>query len=59
MQIPLLQDLVIILGLSMAVLLVGMRLCLRAIVGFLVTGVIAGPHGIAVSTLPGGCCPEN
>ena len=50
MHIPLLEDIVIILGLSMVVLLIGARLRLPSIIGFLVTGVIAGPHGLGLVT---------
>lgn len=46
MNIPLLSDLDIILGLGIVVLFVCLRLRIPAIVGFLLTGVIAGPHGL-------------
>ena len=48
MEIPLLYDICIIFGLSIGVLLICHRLGVPAIVGFLVTGLIAGPHGLAL-----------
>jgi len=48
MHVPILEDIVIILGLSMVVLLLGARLRIPPIVGFLVTGVVAGPHGLGL-----------
>ncbi|WP_028583166.1 cation:proton antiporter domain-containing protein [Desulfogranum mediterraneum] len=45
MEILLLTDIVIILGLAVIVLLLFHFLRLPAIVGFLLTGIIAGPHG--------------
>ncbi|MFW5740703.1 MAG: cation:proton antiporter, partial [Myxococcota bacterium] len=48
MHVPILEDLVVILGLSMAVLLLGARLRIPPIVGFLITGVMAGPHGLGL-----------
>lgn len=47
MDIPLLQDILIIFGLSIGVLLVCHRMKVPIIVGFLVTGLICGPHGLA------------
>lgn len=46
MQIPLLTDIVIILGLSVVVLYLFQRLKMPTILGFLITGVIAGPYGL-------------
>lgn len=46
MHIPLLSDLDITLGLGILVLFVCLRLRIPAVVGFLLTGVIAGPHGL-------------
>jgi CPA2 family monovalent cation:H+ antiporter-2 len=46
--IPLLSDVVIIFGLSMVVLFVCHRLHIPTIVGFLCTGVLAGPHGLGI-----------
>ena len=44
MEILLFKDLLTILGFSIVVLLLGHRLHLPPVVGFLLTGVIAGPH---------------
>ena len=44
MEIPILQDIVIILGLSIVIILVFQKLKLPAILGFLLAGIIAGPH---------------
>lgn len=44
MEIPILQDIVIILGLSIVIILIFQRLKLPAILGFLLAGIIAGPH---------------
>ncbi|HEX9651182.1 MAG TPA: cation:proton antiporter [Cyclobacteriaceae bacterium] len=46
MQLPILQDIVIILGLSVVIILLFQKLRLPAILGFLLTGIIAGPHGL-------------
>ncbi len=48
MEIPLLQDIVTIFGLSIIVLLICSRLRIPAVVGLLITGVICGPHGLQV-----------
>ena len=48
MEIPLLYDVCIIFGLSIGVLLICHKLGVPSIVGFLVTGLIAGPHGLAL-----------
>ncbi len=45
---PLMTDIVIILGLGLAVVYLCQRLKLPTIVGFLLTGVLAGPHGLAI-----------
>ncbi|MCB2205340.1 cation:proton antiporter [bacterium] len=45
MHFPILGDIVIIVALSVAVLYVFHRLKIPPIIGFLMTGVIAGPHG--------------
>ncbi len=50
MEIPLLKDIIIILGLSMAVLFICHRLRIPAIVGFLLTGLLVGPHGLGLIT---------
>lgn len=46
MEIPLLKDIVIIFGVSILVLLVCHRIKVPTIVGFLLTGVLIGPHGL-------------
>ncbi len=48
MEILLLTDIVIILGLSVAVLLFFHFIRLPAIVGLLLTGILAGPHGFGL-----------
>lgn len=48
MQIPLLKEIVMVFGLSIAVLLVCYRLRIPAIVGFLLTGMMVGPHGLGL-----------
>lgn len=48
MEIPLLQDIVVILGLSVVVILMFQRLKLPTILGFLITGIVAGPHGLSL-----------
>jgi len=50
MTIPLLTDIVIILGLSSIVLLICHRLRIPAVIGYLLTGVLAGPHGLGAVT---------
>ncbi|MFH1844001.1 MAG: cation:proton antiporter [bacterium] len=46
MTLPLLKDIVIIMALSIGVLFLFSRLRLPAIVGFLMTGLLAGPFGL-------------
>jgi len=48
MEIPLYKDILIIFGLAMAVLLICHRLRLPSIVGFLLTGILVGPHGLSL-----------
>ncbi|HEX3036458.1 MAG TPA: cation:proton antiporter [Thermodesulfobacteriota bacterium] len=48
MEIPLLSDIVVIFGLSIAVLFVCHRFRVPTIVGFLLTGVLAGPYGLGL-----------
>lgn len=48
MEIPLLKEIVVILGLSVVVILGFQRLKLPTILGFLITGIIAGPHGLSL-----------
>lgn len=44
----LVKDLLIILGFSILILLIGYRLRVPPVVGFILTGVFAGPHGLAL-----------
>lgn len=46
MEIPILQDIVIILGLAVLINLLFQRIKVPTILGFLITGIIAGPHGL-------------
>src|SRR5262245_48556154 len=46
MEATLLPDLVVIFALSIGVIIVCHRLHIPAIVGFLLTGLLAGPHGL-------------
>lgn len=48
MHIPLLPDIVIILGLSVLVILGFQKVKLPTILGFLLTGIIAGPYGLGL-----------
>jgi len=48
MDIPLLNDIVIIFGLSIAVLFICHRLRVPAVVGFLLTGIFVGPYGLGL-----------
>lgn len=48
MELFLFKDLLIILGFSILVLLIGYRLHIPPVVGFILTGVLAGPHGLAL-----------
>lgn len=48
MEIPLLPDVVVIFSLSIAVLLICHWIKLPPIVGFIFTGVLCGPHGLAL-----------
>ena len=48
MGILLLNDIVIIFGLSIAILFICHRLSVPAIVGFLLTGVLTGPYGLGL-----------
>ncbi|MFG1690754.1 cation:proton antiporter [Gemmatimonadota bacterium] len=48
MTIPLLTDIVVILGLSLVVILLFQRARLPLVLGFLLTGIIAGPHGLGL-----------
>jgi CPA2 family monovalent cation:H+ antiporter-2 len=48
MEMPLLNDIVIILGLAIAVLYICHRLRVPAVVGFLLTGIVVGPYGLGL-----------
>lgn len=48
MELPLLPDIVIILGLAVVIILLFQRLKLPPILGFLLTGIVAGPHGLSL-----------
>ena len=48
MEIPIINEIVIIFALSIAVLLACHRLRVPSVVGFLLTGVICGPHGFGL-----------
>lgn len=48
MDIPILKDVIIIFGLSIVVLLLFHRLHIPSIVGFILTGILCGPHGLGV-----------
>lgn len=50
MHVPIFTDILVIFGLSILVLFVGHRLRIPPIVGFLLTGMIAGPHGFGAVT---------
>jgi monovalent cation:H+ antiporter-2, CPA2 family len=46
MEIPVLSDIVVICALALGVIFVCRRLAIPTIVGFLLTGIFAGPHGL-------------
>lgn len=46
MEIPLLKDVVIILGLSVLIILLFNKMKIPPILGFLITGIVSGPHGL-------------
>jgi len=46
MDIPILKDIVIILGLSVVIVLIFQRFKLPSVLGFLITGLIVGPNGL-------------
>ncbi len=47
-EIPMLTDVVMIFGLSCAVIVASHRLRIPPVIGFLLTGVLAGPHGLGL-----------
>ena len=48
MELPLLKEVVIILGLSVLIILLFQRIRLHSILGFLITGMVAGPNGLSL-----------
>ncbi len=48
MELPILKDVVIILGSSVLIILLFQRIKMPSILGFLFTGIIAGPHGLSL-----------
>jgi monovalent cation:H+ antiporter-2, CPA2 family len=48
MEIPILKDVVIILGLSVLIILLFQRLKIPSLLGFLLTGIVAGPNGLSL-----------
>jgi CPA2 family monovalent cation:H+ antiporter-2 len=48
MELPLLRELIVIFGLAIVVILLCHRVKIPAIVGFLITGVLAGPYGFGL-----------
>ncbi len=48
MHIPLLQDILILLGFSVVIVFVLQRLKLPSIIGFLLTGIVIGPYGLSL-----------
>ncbi len=52
MELPLLKDIFVIFGLAVGVALVCHRLKVPPVVGLIITGVIAGPHGLRLTSEP-------
>ena len=52
-SLPLLRDIIILMGVSVPIIFVFHRLGMPTIVGFLATGVIIGPHGFGLITEAG------
>jgi len=48
MEIPLLKEIILILALSTGVVLICQKLRVPSIIGFLITGALAGPHGFGL-----------
>jgi CPA2 family monovalent cation:H+ antiporter-2 len=48
MEVPIVEEIVVIFALSIGVLLLCHRMRLPPVVGFLVTGVLCGPHGLGL-----------
>lgn len=55
MELFLFKDLLIILGFSIVILLIGHRLGIPPVVGFILTGVLAGPHGLSLVSETADC----
>jgi monovalent cation:H+ antiporter-2, CPA2 family len=47
-ELPMLSDIVVIFGLALLVILIFMKLKIPTIIGFLVTGTLAGPYGFSL-----------
>lgn len=50
MEIPILKSIVILFALAVVVVFISKRLRFPAMIGYLVTGVLAGPHGLGLVT---------
>lgn len=48
MELPLFKDILIIFGLAIVVIFICSRAYIPATVGFLITGILGGPHGLAL-----------
>ena len=48
MHVPILQDILILLGFSVVVVFVLQRIKLPSILGFLLTGILIGPHAMGL-----------
>lgn len=48
MELPILKEVVIILGLSVLIILLFQRFKMPSILGFLITGIVAGPHALSL-----------
>lgn len=48
MHLPLLQDIIILLGFSVVIVFILQRIKLSSIIGFLFTGIIIGPYGLSL-----------
>ncbi|MBR9998053.1 MAG: cation:proton antiporter [Cyclobacteriaceae bacterium] len=48
MEMPMLKDMVIILGSSLLIILIFQRIRIPSILGFLITGMIVGPYGLSL-----------
>jgi len=50
MHLPLLEDILVLLGFSVVIVFILQRLRLPSILGFLITGVLIGPYGLSLVT---------